>query len=138
MVTIQASIRRGFLRALYRSGALAGASLAETLEAFQVNGFGAVKTGRLVVTYSGSGQSTSFELPSVGRGFTQDQVFGLSEEFLQIYADTVSALGIIPQGTDNDLAIFNAMMADDRMQSITRIRDSFTLLNLNPSGPVTQ
>jgi hypothetical protein len=98
--------------------------LLEALEAFQVGGFGAVKAGRVVVSHSGSGQSTSFELPSVGRGFTQEQIFALSEDFIQIYQDTVAQLA-----PTDDAATFEAMMADDRMAAVTRVYDDWTGLS---------
>lgn len=137
MAAIQASIRRGFLRSLYNQAVANAASLQEALQGFQDGCFTAVRTGRLIVNSSGTGHSSSFEIPGIVRGFTQDQVFGLSEDFLQIYTDTVAALSAA-SADGSDASVFAAMLADDRMQSITRVRDSFTLLNLNPSGPLTQ
>jgi len=137
VVAIQASIRRGFLRSLYNQAVANAASLQEALQGFQDSCFTGVKTGRILVNSSGTGSSVSFEIPGIVRGYTQEQVFGLAQDFREIYTDAVAALSAA--GADgSDTSIFAAMMADDRMQSITRVRDSFTLLNLNPSGPITQ
>ena len=129
------------LRVLHNRSAPSAATLKETLLAFLDGGFDAIKSGRLIVNSSGTGSSVSFEIPSILRGFSQDEVFGLAEQLVEIYEETTSSLSIaadVQDTGDQDSDIFAAMMADDRMQSITRVRDSFTLLNLNPSGPITQ
>lgn len=131
-VTISAAIRRGFLRSLWRAGKKSALSLKETLEAFQDSGFAAVRTGRVLVNSSGSGHSASFEIPSMARGFTQEQVFALSELFIQIYQDTVAAL-LADEETDVE-SIFTAMLADDRMQRVTQEHLDSSVLRYATSG----
>jgi hypothetical protein len=129
VAAIQASIRRGFLRSLYNQSIAQAASLQEALQGYQDSLFAGVKSGRILVNSSGTGSSVSFEIPSTLRGFTQDEVFGFSEELIQIYEDTVAAL-TAASADGSDPSIFAAMMADDRMQAVTKVHDSFTLIGL--------
>jgi hypothetical protein len=46
--------------------------------------------GRIVVSTSGSGQSGSFQMVGGGNDWTQDNIFGLLEEFIQLLDLTVS------------------------------------------------
>jgi hypothetical protein len=110
VANVQAQIKRGFLRQLYEACPDA-ISFRDALLAFQAAGFTAIKSGRLVVSSSGGGFSTSFEIPQGGRQFSQEQVFALSEEFISIFDDNVVA--------DDDAATFAAMMNDERLQAVT-------------------
>jgi len=120
MVYIQAVKKRGFLRQIAEGAKRSSLTLKESLLAAQAAVFTAnFQKGRLLVSTSGSGQSGSFEIGVAGKEFTQDNVFGMLEEFLQVCDDTVNA-GLaadtaIPADTDT---LFAQMVADDRLQGI--------------------
>lgn len=138
MAIIQAEIKRGILRSIYRnSQAQSGqiVPLAAALAAYQDSGFQGLNSGRIIVSTSGFGKSTSFAAPSTSLQFTQEQVFALSEELLETYDAAIAALNagstpLPPEGPpgSNDAAIFSAMMLQDNMQTITSVRDDHTML----------
>jgi len=66
--------------------------------------------GRIMVSQSGSGQSGSFEIGMTGKEWTQDNVFGLIEELIQLLDYTV-AQGT-PDAADTDIldALFAQMV----------------------------
>lgn len=136
MAVLKSEIKRGFLRSLYRGTTVPPdtATLAEALATFQTNGFDALKSGRLVIASAGAGHQVSFALPMIGQQLAQDEVFALSEEFFAIYADASAGLTETNPG-DNDATIFAAMMADDRMASITEVRQDYSLLRYPSYGP---
>lgn len=84
------------------------------LGAFQDQGFQWVKSGRLVLSTSGGGYSSSFTPTEAIRELTQEEVFALSEEFFAIYEDC-KALSPAPT---SDEAMILAMLADDRLQTV--------------------
>ncbi len=124
--TIPSIRKQAFLRSLFRASRLAG-NLKLALEAFQDNGFAACKTGRVIISHSGSGQSTSFELPSVARGFSQDTVLDLSEELLQIFTDALGGTSYDETGA-SDQTYFDTMMLDDRLVGVSQVHEDYTLL----------
>lgn len=141
MVYIQAAIKRGFLRQIYEQAKAATAYLGDALLAFQGSVFTpAFKTGRILVNTSGSGQSASFEVPQIGKQYSQDQIFALSEELLEIYSDAVAQLqaetpSFNPTASPaNQQTVFDTMMADDRLQGVRTQMGDFTGLRI----PVTR
>lgn len=138
MADVKAEIKRGFLRSLYRlvqygtqTNPVTGqpvATLADVLNAFQDGGFSAIKSGRLIIQTAGAGHSVSYQPPDVARSFTQDQVFSLSEELQQVYADAIVTLSGQSVPSPTDLQIFNVMIADDRLTTIKDVQRDFTTL----------
>lgn len=109
-VRIQALKKRGFLRQIVEAARASSSSLKSALLSAQGQVFSpSFKTGRIVISQSGSGQSGSFLIPSNSVEWTQDNVFALTEELLGLHDQVVAA------GTDeSDLnALFAAMTAND-------------------------
>jgi hypothetical protein len=142
VVYIQSAIKRGFLRQLYAQCADSTVYLQDALLAFQASIFTpSFKTGRVVVNTSGGGQSASFNVPQLGGQFSQEQVFALSEELLEVYDTAVATLaaatpGFNPQADDttSEPAVFNTMLEDDRLQGVRVMHGDFTAIRL----PVTR
>ena len=107
-VQIQAIKKCGFLRQMVQQARLANATLGETLLAAQSGHFvPTFQRGRLVVSQSGSGQSGSFEIGVQGKEWTQDNIFGLIEELIQM-VDIRVAAGT-PDGVD--ATVLNTLLA---------------------------
>lgn len=91
-VRIQSIKKCGFLRQMAQQAVTAAATLGDTLLAAQSGHFvNTFQRGRLVVSQQGGGQSGSFEIGMQGKEWTQDNVFGLIEELLQMLATRVAA-----------------------------------------------
>lgn len=120
MVYIQVEIKQGFLRQIAEGAKSAQTTLKESLLASQAAVFSPnFQRGRLLVSTSGGGQSGSFEIGVQGKQFTQENVFALFEELLQIRDDTVNAGLAADTGEPADTdALFTQMIADDRLQGI--------------------
>ena len=89
------------------------ATLSDTLLAAQTGHFtNTFSRGRLVVSNSGGGQSGSFEIGVQGKEWTQDNVFGLIEELIQMVAIRVAAG--TPDSSDTALlaALRDALIQD--------------------------
>ena len=112
-------------------------TVANALLAFQssVNEINFQK-GRIYSSTSGSGQHASFSMIGSGTSWTQENVFGMSEEFFGIYYDAmVNTPGLVDDGQmASTTAIFLAMLADDRLQTITRRGLDSTLLGFPQVG----
>ena len=128
MAQIRAEIKRGFLRSLYRQAKLNAQALSDALDAFQDHGFMALKSGRLLVSSSGNGHSSTFQLPTQWQQFTPDEVFSLSEELEQVYADAITTLNTNGNATPNDDQIFAVMIDDDRLADIDSVGRDYSLL----------
>ncbi len=130
MVYIQAVKKRGFLRQIAEGAKRAASTLKESLVAAQGAVFTAnFQKGRLLVSTSGSGQSGSFEIGVQGKEFTQDNVFALFEELIQVCDDTVNAGLAADTGTPADTdELFTQMLADDRLEGITERGLDVTLI----------
>ena len=142
MIYIQAVKKRGILRQIIEGAVPAKKKVSEALLAFQQAIYGpSFRQGRVTVNTSGNGQSASFAIGLTGAEYTQDAVFGVSEEFFDIFDDTLAnatAPGLTDDGTEsNTRAIFAAMKADDRLQSVNRKGTDFTLLGFPQTGQLT-
>jgi hypothetical protein len=112
-VQIQSIKKCGFLRQIAEGAKLAASTLKEALLAAQKGHFvSTFARGRLVVSQSGSGQSGSFEVSMNGKEWTQDNVFGLIEELIQML-DACVARGV-PDAADPDIinTLFEALKDD--------------------------
>lgn len=144
MVRIQSEIKRGFLRQIYTGCHDTAVFLEDALVAFQAAIFSPnFQRGRIIVSTSGGGQQGSFTIPNIGQQFSQDQIFALSEELLQIYTDTLAALVAAtptfdPRANDSgssEQQMFAAMMLDDRLNAVRREYGDHTLTRFPTFGP---
>jgi hypothetical protein len=129
MALLRGELKRGFLRQIVTNANSASVNLSDALNAFQATCFAAVSGGRLIASDSANGQAVSFKVPA--NNFTEDTIMELSEEFQAVYADALTTLATagtsIPQNPkDANNLLFNTMMADDRLQSITDRRTDYT------------
>ncbi len=122
MAQLRAESKRGFLRYLWRKASASQAlTLKEALEAFADQSYEAVQTGRVIVSTSGGGYSTTFDTPQLGR-LTQEEAASLSEEFIARYEEAEEA------GKESDADIVAEML--DRLRPIRSVRSDFTALRL--------
>ncbi len=129
MVYIQAEIKRALLRNISRNATKSSATLREALEAYQDQSAGAVNTGRIILNTSGGGYSTSLEMSAQWKQLTQEQVTGLTEEYLNVYDDALAALAISqPSDTSQDASILSTMLLDDRFRGVRSAMGDFTML----------
>lgn len=136
-VPIAAIKKRGFLRQIAEGAKRSAATLKEALLAAQTGKFTAnFQQGRLLVSTSGSGQSGSFEIGVQGKEWTQDNIFALTEQLLEILEFTV-AQEIAIDGPDPGTidALFAAMCANESLQGITEQLGDFSGLNWPASAP---
>jgi hypothetical protein len=140
MIYIQAVKKRGILRQIVE-GCIAGKlKVREALLAFQQAIYSpSFKQGRVIMNTSGNGQSASFEIGMQGKEYTQDNVFGVSEEFFDILDNALAnGPGCLDDGSEkSSRAIFEAMKADDRLQTVNRRSSDFTLLGFPQTGQLT-
>jgi hypothetical protein len=131
MAQIRAALKRSILNSLARQAAngINVAPLSDALNAYQDALVSGVKSGRIVEAHTGAGKAVKFRTPVIGDHFRQDDVCEMSQEFLEIYADSVAALAVAGNNSPNDTQILTAMMADDRLQSVTSTRRDYTLMN---------
>ncbi len=129
MVQIQAVKRRGFLRQIAEAAKDGQIKLRDALLAAQKGHFvSTFSRGRLVVSQSGSGQSASFEIALPGKEWTQDNLFGLVEELIELAEAQDATLfpdDGTPEATD---ALFAQMIADGSMQGVRQAYGDFTAL----------
>ena len=143
-IQIQSVLKRAFLRQLVLGSIQTGVSLLVTFQ----NAQGAVNSptfqkGRIVVHQSGSGQSGSFQTGFAGAQWTQENVFGLIEEFIDLYFYLINfnQTNGTPLPADNgqeanSMAIFEAMRQDDSLAGITEQMGDWTGLNVPSLGGV--
>lgn len=147
MASLKAETKRAFLQAIFdaveadvarvdlASGAQAAdapiATLLEALKAFQRMGFNALKGGRLSMGTSGLGHEVRWAPPMQWRAFGQEEVFGMAQEFREVYADALVTLASQSITEPTDAQILSTMFNDDRMQTITSQQRDFTLLRWN-------
>lgn len=92
------------------------------------------------MSQSGSGQSGSFQVtpPSSGGQWNQENIFGLTQELIELIA-TVIANGSFAYGNDdgshtNDLVA--AMVEDDSLYGVTQQQGDWTSLNVPSIGGI--
>ena len=78
---------------------------------------------------SQAGHSVHYTKPEIWHSYSPAEMFSLAEEFQQVYLDAVSTLASNGNGSPDDPTIFNMMMEDDRMQTITEVYHDYTTLN---------
>ena len=136
-IEIQSVKKRGYLRQLAEGAKATSSTLKETLLAAQAAVFApSFKMGRIVVSNSGGGQSGSFQMSGTGNDWTQDNIFGMIEEFLGL----LESLDAATYPDDGDKAhtdaLFQAMSADDSFSGITQQLGDWTGLNFPTIGGI--
>lgn len=112
-IQIQAVKKCGFLRQLAEQAKAIPSALKPVLLAAQNGHFsGNFSRGRLTVSTSGAGQSGSFEISVNGKEWTQDNIFGLIEELIQLLDYTVDQ-GTLDGGTIAETDALFAQMLDN-------------------------
>ena len=111
-IRIQAVKKFGFIRQIAEAAKVVSKPLAQTLIASQaaVNS-PTFSKGRIVISQSGSGQSGSFLIPTNGVEWTQYNIFGLLEEFLQITEQLVAG-GMTDDGDPANTDLLRAAIVD--------------------------
>jgi hypothetical protein len=137
MAQIKAINARGLLDDLAQQAKTSAVNLIDVIRAaksaVQSNSF---RAGRIYVSSSGSGQSHSFQIPQTYTAdFSVVQIAAQYQEFVEIYTDNVG-WGIITDPTNADTALA-AMLADDRLQTVTERRLDITGLRF-PQGTNAQ
>ena len=136
-IEIQSVKKRGYLRQLVEGAKRTSATLKETLLAAQAAVYApSFKMGRIVVSQSGSGQSGSFQMAGSGNDWTQDNIFGMLEEFLELLESLDAATypdDADPAHTD---ALFVALCGDDSLAGISQQQSDWTGLNIPSIGGV--
>lgn len=133
-IRIQSVKKRGFLRQIAEAAKRSNLPLKTALiNAQQSVASPTFLKGRIVVSTSGSGQAGSFQMPEAGLEWTQDNVFGLLEELIEL-AESVTATQSLQDDGSNTDAIFAAMIADDSLRSLRQQMGDFSMLNFPASN----
>jgi len=133
---IQAEIKRAMLRQLAEGAKKTGSTFKETLLAFQsaITDQPSFRKGKILVSTSGSGQSSSFQISNLGQQLIPENWLAMTEEFFDILDDTLGAFALTDDGTPNATDnIFNAMKQDSRLYGVTASGLDVTLIGL-PGG----
>lgn len=84
-IFIQAVKKCAYLRQIAEGAKATSSTLAQAILSAQGEVYSPTfQKGRIVVSQSGSGQSGSFQISGSGNDWTQDNIFGLCEELLQM------------------------------------------------------
>jgi hypothetical protein len=136
-IEIQSIKKRGYLRQLCLGAKATSSTLFDTLVAAQSAVWqSSFKVGRIIISQSGSGQSGSFQMNGGGNDWTQDNIFGMVEEFLQLLA-TIDATVYPDDGSNASTdALFAQMCADDSLAGITSQLGDWTGLNIPSIGGI--
>ena len=139
-VRIQSVKKRAFLNQVVQGAISTASTLTATLTAVQTQCYSPTfQKGRVVVSQSGSGQSGSFMVmsPSSGGEWTPDNIFGLTQELIELIAFCISdgSFGGTDDGQNTStLTLQAAMCAEDSLQGVTEQHGDFTSLRF----PVTR
>lgn len=138
MVYIQAILKQGFLRQIAEGAKRNASTVRESLLAAQAAVFSPnFQKGRLLVSTSGSGQSGSFEIGVMGKAWTQENVFGLTEELIHVLDDTLAGgLAVDTAAPADTDALFAAMIEDDRLVGVREQLGDYTGLNVPSFGGI--
>lgn len=142
MVRILATKKCFYLRQITEGAKTTSSTVRAALLAAQAAVFlPSFKNGRIVVSNSGGGQSGSFQMAGAGNEWTQDNIAGMLEEFLQMLeaADPV----LLPDDADpthteairDNLA--QNIMAGNVPEGVTHMGGDFTLIGFPNLGTST-
>lgn len=131
---LTAADRQGYLLNLAWNAEDADASLYSVIKAAIRGSFRDTNAGRMVVSTSGNGRSTSVLIPDFLKTMTHDDVRRWFVQLLSVYNATRATLGLAvisdsnEDEKDNDAAIVAAMLDDDKLQPVTQFQNDFTAL----------
>ncbi len=132
MANIKCESKRALVSYLSRSPE--ATDLLSALEAEQDRIVVALKSGKILTASSGAGFSATF---SIIGALAPDEMFGLSQELIEVYTDARAALvaagAFLSGSTDylhDDPLILARMMLDDRMNAVTRYQTDFTAIRI--------
>jgi hypothetical protein len=135
---IRAGLKRSILNSIARQAAdssqNASGNLLPALESYQDALVCGIKGGRLVESTSQNGHMTKFRVPVIGDHFRQEDIVEMAEDFIEIYNDSLTVLATAGNTSPDDPTILTAMLADDRLQSVTTTRTDYTLMNFPTRG----
>lgn len=140
-IRIQSVKRRAFLNQVAAGAISSNSTLTAALTAVQGQCFSPTfQKGRVVVSQSGSGQSGSFQMSVSGAEWTPDNIFGLTQELIELIPVTIAnallaspPVTLVDDGTQT-AALVAAMNQDDSLQGVTQQMGDFTSLRF----PVTR
>lgn len=124
---IRAQLKRAILNSLYRQ-ATTQVPLLNILQSYQDSLVTGTKGGRVIEATSEAGHSVKWRTPNPGDFFRPEHAAELTQQFLEVYADSVTALNSQGIPSPTDAQIVAQMLADDRLQSITVTRTDHTLI----------
>lgn len=148
MATVKAQLKRGLLQWIYDALILGTivddlgitvppgvtfsiTTLEQALIWFQRSLAPEIRTGKITTGSTGYQHGTTFAQPSVWRSLTPDELFAAAQEFREVYKDAViTATAAQAPSAVTDSCILAAMMADDRLQTVTRTQSDYTLIRL--------
>lgn len=127
MAQLKAELKQAALQSLYRKAQKNSTALIDALGNFQDANWDQLKRGKTVIASSGAGHSVTFAIPQVWQSFTQDEFLCLTAELINVYNDARITLSSNGNSTPSDDDIFNTMLADDRLQSVTSLYHDHSL-----------
>lgn len=146
MANLRGEVKRAFLQSLYDAVVDGNASVdlasgvdanlvqvltfEAALKAFQRIGFNQLKEGKLTVQNSGMGHDISFAAPDIWRSLNQEELFSLAQEFREVFDDALLTLEVSGDDNPDDRTILRAMMANDRLQSVTSTMRDFSTMRM--------
>ena len=141
-ILIQSVKRRAFLNQVAAGAIATGITLTAALTAAQTQIYSPTfAKGRVVVSQSGSGQSGSFAItpPSAGGEWSQENLFGLTQELIELI-QTVINNGSFTGQDDGQPGSTSALMAimveDDSLYGVTQQQGDWTSLNVPSIGGI--
>jgi len=124
------------LRQLAEGAKKTASTFYSTLLAFQsaITDQPSFRKGKILVSTSGSGQSSSFQMSAMGQQLIPENWLAMTEEFFDILADTLGSFALTDDGTSSATTnIFNAMLQDSRLYGVTATSLDVTLIGM-PGG----
>jgi hypothetical protein len=147
MANIRGELKRAFLQSLFDAVVDGNASVdlasgvdanlvqvltfESALKAFQRLQFNSLKEGKLTIMNSGMEHEIRFAGPDILRAMSQEEVFSMAQEFREVFDDSLVTLSAAGDSDPDDRTILRAMMANDRLQSVTSTQRDFSMLRFN-------
>ncbi len=139
-VFIAALKKRAFLRWIYNNAVANASTLWDALNDFQSACMDPVRTGQIALSISGGGYSTNLKLPSSISQLTEEELLGLSEQFILIYQNAILTLAAenVPITSPTDAQIFATMLDADDLTTCRQTVHDITLIRYPGYGPAVQ
>jgi hypothetical protein len=133
---IQAEIKRAILRQIAEGAKKTASTFKDALLGFQsaITDQPSFRRGKILVSTSGSGQSSSFQINAVGSQLSTENWVAMSEEFFDILDDTLGSFALTDDGSPGATdTILTAMKQDARLYGVTAAGLDVTLIGM-PGG----